>query len=139
MKQLNNISIRLIIKWIRDANPELYYSIIANSAINEGLLKNFSKAENSLLEVIQFAESNNTVELLLIAHLELGIIYLQSEQFEKSSEFLFKALEIAESTQNEKQLLRIYTKLALVFKQKKEFAKSIKFAKKAVLLSKKTE
>ncbi|MCF7794384.1 MAG: sigma 54-interacting transcriptional regulator [Candidatus Cloacimonetes bacterium] len=124
-------------KWIRDANPELYYSIIANSAINEGLLKNFSKAENSLLDVIQFAESNNTVELLLIAHLELGIIYLQSNQYEKSSEFLFKALEIADSTQNEKQLLRIYTKLALVFKQKKEFTKSIIFAKKAGLLSKK--
>jgi transcriptional regulator with PAS, ATPase and Fis domain len=124
-------------KWIKDANPELYFAILANSASNLRKLSEYKISEKYYLESVEYAESQKAIEQLGSGYLNLGIIYSCTDRNEKASEFYHRALEISQKTNNEKLLLSVYTNLGELKKNQQLYKNAISYFNKAILLSKK--
>lgn len=123
--------------WVKQEAPELYYSILANSGINYGRMKEYKKAEQNLLSALEFSNNNKAMELMLISNLELGILHQEKGEL-ISAESSFKiALKLATETENEKQLLRTYSQMAELMQSKADWKRAIDYLTIVKQLSKK--
>ncbi len=123
--------------WIKEADPDLYYSSLVNSAINFDKLKDYKVAENLFLEAVIFAKSQNSFGLLSECYINLGSLYSNTERTELALDYYKKAMVNSEKINNQKELQIIFRNMGSIFQHKKQPQKAIKFIEKAIILSKK--
>jgi len=124
-------------KWVKEANPELYYSILVNSATNFRKMNENTIAEELFLKSLEFAKAQKLPGLLGECYICLGPLLFETGRAELALNYYQKAIELAQQTKNEKSMLAIYKNMGLLYKEQCRFAEAIEILTKALNLAKK--
>jgi transcriptional regulator with PAS, ATPase and Fis domain len=120
---------------LKQANQELYHSVLVNSASNYRHMLNYKIAEEQLKDAIAYSEKHDAVEQLVACYVNLGTILLSTDRFSQAEHYLKKSEEIALETKNNKALLKTYRSYSELFLKQDEYDLSIKYLLKSYKLA----
>ena len=121
--------------WVKQRNPELFYSTSANMSISLMKLKRYSEAEKELLKSIKFSEKHGAVEQLGGSYINLATVYFYTNRLTESNKYSKKALKLAKKSNHKRQQLTIYILLADIEMKRDNSEQVLKHYNKAVELA----
>jgi len=123
--------------WLKNGNPEIYYSSFINMAIYYQKLGQLSKADNANAIAFEYAKKNSNDELLFGFYFNQGKIDFGRKKYLKSLNSAKEALRISKIADNIKQQSLVFNLLAAIYMKSGDYEKAIKLFSDAEILIKK--
>ena len=119
------------LKWLKDNDPQFYYSTLINMAISEISLGKHETAEQKLQISSEFAQKKAEPLILQNCYTNLGILYTKSNKLDKAISIYHKLIDIAQTNENKQQLNNYYQFLADAYKKNEQPDQAIIYYKKS--------
>jgi DNA-binding NtrC family response regulator/tetratricopeptide (TPR) repeat protein len=119
------LTLQLDQDWIRERDPDLYYSNISNIGSVYFEKKDYATSETYYLKAFDYAKRSGDIPLQICALINLGHIGWTTDRLPEAVDYLQAALVHVQKTQNQRQELEVHISLGDIYLQMQDYQKAI--------------